>query len=1354
MRLVRRLRPVGDGERVWPHVLVWALLIGFSFRQRVGETTFDTKLDLAVDPGSFLERTLTAWNPMSAFGELQNQAYGYLFPHGFFFLVGDELGASPWVVQRLWSGLLLVVAYEGARRLFRAIDHEQARPWLPLVAGLAYALSPRLLGLSGALTGEIHPSSVLPWVVLPLVLALRGVLTPLHGAAWSGVAVVLMGGVNASEVLLALVLPALVVVCAWRTPAGRRLALWWPVAVVMSTAWWVTGLVIQGRYSPPFLDYIETASATTQPLGWANVLRGSDHWLSFVWVGGKPWWSGSYQLATDPWLIGLTGFVAAVSLYGLVHRRMPWRVPFAVAALVGVLVLTLGHVDTLGSPLTGGFRALLDGALSPFRNIHKVDPVVRLPLALGFAHGIGLLVVGVNGLLTHKFAAAYGRWVRLGVVGAAVLLLLFSGRPLFTDDLRKQGWDEIPTPWRQAAEYLQANSGQGRAMVLPGSGFGQQDWGWTIDEPLQPLAESPWVSRSQVPLAPGATIRYLDAIEERIQDGLGSPVLADALARAGIKHVLVRRDLDLWATEAPTPARVDLALSRSPGLEKVASYGTTEFGGQAMIDIYEVDRNVPLLEAVDITSVKTLSGGPEDTVTLMEAGLLKPGEVTVNASEPGWDKAPDVVGDGFRRRERQFGRLVDATSQVMSADEEYRTKRTAHDYAGVDEDDRVVARYTSLAAVTASSSSGYVDSFGSIRPENGPFAAVDGSEDTYWQSAPLEDPKAQWLELRFTDPEPLTEMRVVAATDVTSGAPIRRVRIEVGDRSYVRSVDPGTGEILLPLAGSTVDRVRIRVLDVFGDPDFGTVAIREVSFAGLEIERSFALPDNGATGESSFVFRARPHRRACVSVGWSPQCDTGSARNSEEESGMKRIFTTETPGTFRLSAEVVARSTKEAALLLNPYPNQLRALASSTTNWDPGVAGQRAVDENPATAWIARRGDTSPSLELEWGSQRTVDRLSFEAANVQGSQPVQALIEAGDERRVVDLSPGSMGYFEPITASSMKVTFPMKAATPTGESLAPLAIAELHVGGLEKTKAPFAGSQATGSQCGFGPDLVLDGKRHATRVRGTMDDVVGGTPLDLELCGKDTIDLEAGEHELTVVSTDQYAVTALTLGPDGGNPVEEEVRGREVGIVEWGATERTVTVGPGPDSVLRVPENVNAGWRATLDGKELEPLRLDSWQQGFRLPEGEGGEVRLEFVPDNTYRVQMYLGALAALAVFAVAVISELRRPAGPVGPAARLPQFVGRSRRRTWGVAVAAGYLLGGVPLAVGLFGAALLVRRGRGTGLLASLLVLAASTAQAVSSWRGDGVNVGWADWVAGIAVGLFAAALVGPDEGDGER
>ena len=244
------------------------------------------------------------------------------------------------------------------------------------------------------LSAEILPTAVLPWVVLPIVLAQQGRVGLRAGALWSGVAVLFIGGVNAVENLAALPLPLFVVLSTLGRPGGGRLVRWWLGATALASAWWMLPLLVLGRYSPPFLDYIETSAAVVRPLGWTNVARGADHWVSYVFVGGDPWWPGSYDLSTDPLLIAATGVVAAAGLWGLTRTQMPLRRPLLLSLLLGMVCLTVARNGPLESLLQSPVQVLLDGPLSMLRNVHKVDPLVRLPLALGLAQLATCLVAG------------------------------------------------------------------------------------------------------------------------------------------------------------------------------------------------------------------------------------------------------------------------------------------------------------------------------------------------------------------------------------------------------------------------------------------------------------------------------------------------------------------------------------------------------------------------------------------------------------------------------------------------------------------------------------------------------------------------------------------------------------------------------------------------------------------------------------------------------------------------------------------------------------------------------------------------------------------------------------------------
>ena len=1309
-------------------------LVAFSFLQRPGDTTFDTKFDLTADPGAFLARTLHLWNPQLSFGELQNQAYGYLFPQGAFFLAGDHLGLPDWVVQRMWSALILVVAYDGARRLYRAFRHD-AGPWLPIVAGLAYALSPRLLGLSGVLSAEVLPTAVLPWVVLPLVHALHGRMAPAHGALLSGSAVLLMGGVNAVENLATLPLPMLLLACSAASPVGRRLAAWWVPATALACAWWMLPLLVLGKYSPPFLDYIETSVATTRPLGWVNVVRGADHWLGFITVSGEKWWPGAFDLATSPVLIGVTALVAAVSLAGLFHPSMPARLPLASSAILGMVLLTIGRHSPFGSPLDGSVRSLLDGSLALLRNVHKVDPLVRLPLALGFAHAVGLLVA--------RASRATGPRLLLGraAVVAVCAVLLLSAQPLFAGDLRKPGWDSVPRAWQQTADYLSGHAHGRRALVLPGSGFGQQTWGWTIDEPIQGLARSPWVSRSQVPLVPGPTIRFLDSLEERVQDGRGSPALADSLARAGIGYVVVRRDLDLVASDAPSPARVDQALSRSPGLRQVAAFGRTGFGGQALISVYSVLRDTPRVQAVETNSIATIAGGSEDVITLLEAGVLDPARPTV-VTTPAEDDVPDLVGDGYRRRERQFGRLRDSLSQVMTASERYRNDRRAHDYPGVAGSERVAAVYPAISGLSASSSSGYADTLGPVRPELGPYSAVDGTDTTYWRSAPFENPRGQWLEVRLKQRQPLSHVDVTVGVDGYSGVPIRRIRVEAGGQVSEQAVDPETGVVRVPLSGAPVDRIRVTVLATFGDPETGVVAIREISLPGLSLGRDLQVPAAHADGGTGFVFRAAPERRACVDSLVGLSCDADAARPSEEEAGIFRRFSTQGAGSWTISATVDAKAAPDTGELLWPLGRQVRVGASSVLANDPAVSGQFAFDGNPRTSWLSARGDPSPALVLQWARPRTLTRLRVEPALGLARTPVVAEIEAGDQTRRVDLRAG-IGLFAPLRTNEVTIRFPMPKATSETAAL-PVGVGELRIDGLRSlTYAPQPKAR-TGAQCGLGPEVVVDGHRIPTRVSGTLADVMGGSTMALEPC-RGPVRLGSGDHEIAVASTDRFVPVTVSLLPSGRRE-QGAVRTRPTRVERWDATAREVRIAPGGEALLRVPENVNAGWHATLDGKPLEKATVDGWQQAYRVPGGAGGLVHLTFEPDRPYRLALLTGAGAAAVLLLGCVLGlsrERRRRVVPTDPPTGLTATV-PSSPLAGGIMLLLGWLLGGVPLAGGVVLGALLrrrpdVRRWVAVGVVALGGAVAAVLAQVdrTSSWT-------LLDAATGVAIGLLVTAL----------
>jgi len=243
-------RSLGDAPlRSVQRLRLFAICLGLAlatFAQNGGSVAADTKLDLIVDPARFLRRSVSLWDPIGSAGQLQDQAYGYLFPMGPFFLLGKWLALPPWVIQRCWESLVLIIAFLGMVRMARLFGIGGF--WPRVAAGLGYTLAPRMLSELFSISAELLPVAVLPWVLIPLVRAAADErLSPRRSAARSGLALLLAGGINASATLAVLPAPALFLLTRARGRRRASLIRWWLLAVLLSGLWWLIPLLLLGR---------------------------------------------------------------------------------------------------------------------------------------------------------------------------------------------------------------------------------------------------------------------------------------------------------------------------------------------------------------------------------------------------------------------------------------------------------------------------------------------------------------------------------------------------------------------------------------------------------------------------------------------------------------------------------------------------------------------------------------------------------------------------------------------------------------------------------------------------------------------------------------------------------------------------------------------------------------------------------------------------------------------------------------------------------------------------------------------------------------------------------------------------
>ena len=89
--------------------------------------------------------------------------------------------------------------------------------------------------------------------------------------------------------------------------------------------WWLVPLVLLGRYSPPFLDWIEDASVTTSFASPFEALRGTLAWLDFLTSPAGPEWPGGWAYLTHPGVMVVTALLAGLGLVGLTLERVRER---------------------------------------------------------------------------------------------------------------------------------------------------------------------------------------------------------------------------------------------------------------------------------------------------------------------------------------------------------------------------------------------------------------------------------------------------------------------------------------------------------------------------------------------------------------------------------------------------------------------------------------------------------------------------------------------------------------------------------------------------------------------------------------------------------------------------------------------------------------------------------------------------------------------------------------------------------------------------------------------------------------------------------------------------------------------
>jgi arabinofuranan 3-O-arabinosyltransferase len=1277
--------------------LVATVALALSFAASPGRISPDTKLDLTANPLRFLARATNLWNSELPFGQAQNQAYGYLFPHGTFFLAGHLLGLPGWMTQRLWWALLLTVGFWGLLRVAEALGI--GSPTSRVIAATAFALSPRVLTTLGSISSETLPIMLAPWVLLPTILALRGdadrSLRRLAGQA--GVAVALMGAVNAIATLAGC-LPA-VIWWACHRPNRRwwRYTGWWLLALTLAMAWWLVALILMARISPPFLDFIESSGVTTQWTSLVEVLRGTDSWTPFV----APDATAGASLVTGSVAILATCLVAAAGLGGLAMRDLPAQGRLVTMLLVGVVLLAAGYSGGLGSPLAHHVQAFLDAAGAPLRNVHKLESVIRIPIVLGLAEVLGRIPLpGTAPKVEWVHAFAHPERDKRIAVAIVILTALMAGTSLaWTGRITPPGtFSAIPRYWHDAADWLsEHNTGAptaGRVLVVPGAPFATQLWGTSHDEPLQVLGNSPWGVRDSIPLTPPQTIRALDSVQRLFAAGRPSVGLADTLARQGISYIVMRNDLDPDTSRSARPILVHRAITGSPRLVKVAQFGAPVGPGPVSgfitdsglrprypaVEIYRVaaatgDPAAPYL--TDTDRLARIDGGPEVLLRLDErrrlAGQppLGPVLMTADAERAG---LPIPAGTGVTvtdtpvARETDYGRVDDHSSAIRAVGDARHTFNRVPDYPAPGAE-TVYGGWTG-GRLTASSSSSDATALPDVAPATSPAAAIDGDSATAWVSNGLQSAVGQWLQVDFD--HPVTNSVITITPSATAvGAQVRRVEVATANGTTTLRFDEAGKPITAALPYGETPWVRITAIATddgsagvqFAITDLSITQYDASGFAHPVDLRHTALvpspPPNAAVArwDLGSELLGRP---GCAEGPGDPattQCAASMALTPETSVTFSRTLTVPQPVSVLPTVWVRARPGPKLADLI-AEPDTTRARGDSDLVDVLGSA-YAATDGDPNTAWTAPQRvvqhKTPPTLTLTLPRPTEVTGLRLVPSRSSvPTHPTMVAVDLGDGPQVHEVNgsqslPLKSHVTDTVTVSLLDWDDVIDRTALGFDQLKPPGLAEIAVLGADgKPIAPADAvrnrARTVSVDCAHGPVIAIAGRFVHTSIQTTVGALLDGAPVNAQPCDRQPIQLPTGQQELLISPGPQFFVDGAQLsGPLAAESLTATATPAATGA--WGPARREVRVPAATASrVLVVPESINAGWVAhTSTGTRLTPVAVNGWQQGWVVPAGTSGTITLIFAPNSLYRAGL-AGGLALLPLLALMAWWPARR--------------------------------------------------------------------------------------------------------------
>jgi arabinofuranan 3-O-arabinosyltransferase len=993
---------------------------------------------------------------------------------------------------------------------------------------------------------------------------------------------------------------------------------------LVTSLWWIAGLMMQGRYGIDILRYTETAKVVAAASVAPEVLRGLGYWFFYGGDRLGPWIEPSVDYTQRLWLIAVTYITPILALLAGAMSRWKYRAYFVTLVFVGTFV-AVGAYPWDDPPVTGEWwkSLLLSDRGLALRSTPRAVPLVALGLAVFL--GAGLAAIARRAPRTAR------------PVGAALILLVIAGLPpLYTGGMvaaNLQRPEDIPSYWTDAANALDQGSHDTRVFEVPGTDFASYRWGNTVDPITPGIMDRPYVARELIPYGSPASADLLNAVDRRLQENTLDPNALTPIARfMAVGDVVARNDLQYERFRVARPYDVMALLNSAPGLGNPTGYGPAGINQPSpiapMVDeaalrddshqTYSPVESFPVSDATTIvraapaSSPVVVAGDGDGLVGLASAGLLDGRELVVYSGSYANDQAglqqqldrgaALVLTDSNRRRARRWSTLRDNVGYTEQAGEqplrEDLTDNRLPVFPDAGDDAYTVAEYPGGVSATASSYGNPITYTPEFRASN----AVDGDLRTSWRTASSSDARGEELVLRFAQPVDTDHLRVTQLLSGYRNRTITKVDLRFDGKDTVPvelgpESNTAAGQVVtFPQHTFSTLEMIIRADDSGRESQPG----RPVRFTGLS-EVGFSEVDvDGRRGEeilrlpTDLLTAAASSSNHPLTIDLERQrIDAAESVRDDEELAIARTWTLPSARDFTLGgqARLSPRVGDDALDLLlgvigptatssRRLPGDVQARASSAIDGDPTTAWQPAFD-------VA--GDDVLTYQL--GRPLTFSHLDLQVvADGRHSVPTHLRIEAdgvpvaGVAVPAVADRPGATGADAVVrvpidlpnevtgTTISVVVDGVRDVTTTDWFSSAPVrmpvGIAELGIDGL-------AAQVPTGEfDSGCRTDLLrIDDRAVSVELSGSVDDATAGRPLDVKLCGSDAagISLGAGDHVLraakgldTGLDLDQLVLQSAADGtaPTAVEPLAPTDSGAvpTVTVDSQGRTDAQVTV--------------------------------------------------------------------------------------------------------------------------------------------------------------------------------------------------